>query len=68
MCTAFSAVEALACGSEGDFDRELLLVRILHNLVSLANVLRSGADSDLLDLQGAGLVACMHAFDARASR
>jgi hypothetical protein len=54
-------VEALACGSEGDFDRELLLVRILHNLVSLGKRLRDdSADSGLSDLQGAGLAAYMH--------
>ena len=50
---AFTAVEALSSGSQGDFDQELLLVHLLHNLVSLGHVLWSSArNDDLSSLQG----------------
>lgn len=54
VCSAFTAMEALSSGSEGNFDKELLLVHLLHNLVSLGDMLCSGAkDNDLLHrLQG----------------
>lgn len=32
----FACVERMVQGSEGDFDRELLAVHVLHNLTSLS--------------------------------
>ena len=43
---SFRFTEGLSRGNEGDFDQELLIVEVLHNLVSLSSRLQD-ADKDL---------------------